>query len=130
MLVCPVFRGARGIRSVVAILFVACVAAASPHAAATAPLGCDAADPYAAILAEHAISPDVDGIVAYLRGLTPTPENRTRIRTLIGRLDSLDFAARELAARQLIAMPVVPADDLRAPPRTATTARCVFAPRR
>ena len=114
MSVCPVFRGARGIRSVVAILFAACVAVASPHARATAPQhASDPADPYAAILAEHAIAPDVDGIVGYLRGLTPTPENRTLVHTLIARLDSLDFAARELAARQLIAMPVVPADDLR-----------------
>lgn len=112
MSVCPVFGGARGIRSFVAILFAACLAI-SPHADATAPVHSDAADPYAAILAEHAISPDLDGIVAYLRGLTPTPENRKLVRTLIGRLDSLDFAARELAARQLIAMPLVPADDLR-----------------
>jgi len=115
MSVCPVFGGGRGVRSsssLVAILFVACVAS-GPRALATAP-PCDAADPYAAILAEQAIAPDLDGIVAYLRGLTPTPANRKLVRTLIGRLDNLDFAARELAARQLIAMPVVPPDDLRA----------------
>jgi hypothetical protein len=90
------------------------LAVTGTQAAATTPAASDAADPYAAILAEHGITPDAAGIVGYLKGLTPAPENRKRVRTLIARLGDMDFAARELAARQLTAMPVVTADDLRA----------------
>ncbi|HEY7116844.1 MAG TPA: HEAT repeat domain-containing protein [Tepidisphaeraceae bacterium] len=74
----------------------------------------EAADPYAAILADQAIDPDLHGVVAYLKALPPSDDNRGLIASLILQLGSQDFARRELAARQLIAMPVVPVEDLRA----------------
>jgi hypothetical protein len=74
----------------------------------------DAGDPYAAILAEQAIEPSAAGIIAYLQGLTPTDQNRRLVRSLVLQLGSTRFARRELAARQLVAMPVVPVDVLRA----------------
>jgi outer membrane protein assembly factor BamB len=91
------------------VLWVSTVGYLSPTAAA-APSD---TDPYSAILAEQAIQPELTGIVGYLKGLGPSPENRKLIDSLILQLGHADFAKRELAVRQLVALPVVPVDDLR-----------------
>lgn len=70
-------------------------------------------DPYIAVLAEQAILPQSDSIVAYLRTLPPSDENRRQIRLCIAQLSAADYAKRELAARQLVAMPIVPIEELR-----------------
>ncbi|MDB5322988.1 MAG: hypothetical protein JWN40_4619, partial [Phycisphaerales bacterium] len=69
-------------------------------------------DPYLSILAEQAIEPELSGIVGYLSGLRPSSANRKLIGSLIVQLGHEDFARRELAVRQLVALPVVPADEL------------------
>jgi len=69
-------------------------------------------DPYAQLLAEQAISSDKTGLIAYLRTLQPTVRNRRNVSLLIARLGSTDFADRELAQRQLTALPVITPDDL------------------
>src|SRR5258706_11677710 len=71
-------------------------------------------DAYAAILAQQAIEPRLESITGYLKSLTPTAENRQRLGTLFVQLGGDDFALRELAMRQLIAMPIIPATELAA----------------
>jgi hypothetical protein len=82
----------------------------TPAAAGNAPSD---NDPYIAILAEQDIEPELPGIVAYLQNLRPSDTNRRLIASLIAQLGHDDYEKRELAARQLIALPVVPAADLR-----------------
>jgi hypothetical protein len=83
-----------------------------PARAAAPPVALDS-DPYVSILAEQAIEPELPGIVSYLNGLRPSAANRKLVTSLIVQLGDTDFARRELAVRQLVALPVVPAEDLR-----------------
>src|SRR3954466_4823549 len=82
-------------------------------ARAAAPVATGDRDPYLSILAEQAIEPELPGIVSYLNGLRPSAANRKLVTSLIVQLGDADFARRELAVRQLVALPVVPADELR-----------------
>src|SRR5258706_12635308 len=83
-----------------------------PPASAAMPVAAEN-DPFLSILAEQAIEPELSGIVGYLSGLRPSNANRKLITSLIVQLGDVDFARRELAVRQLVALPVVPADELR-----------------
>jgi len=69
-------------------------------------------DAYAAILRQQAIEPRLESITGYLKGLSPTAENKKHLTALFMQLGGDDFARRELAMRQLIAMPVIGANDL------------------
>jgi hypothetical protein len=123
MSVCGTLRGSAGTAAGIFIGIIGALVGPSDARAASAPTtrptvnnneAAVATDPYVSVLTEQAITPDVNGIVTYLRGLTPTPQNRKLVRSLIVQLGSMDFARRELAARQLIAMPVVPPEELTA----------------
>ncbi len=70
-------------------------------------------DPYAALLAEQSIKADAPGLIAYLRGVRPSADNQKLIASLIVQLGADDFQRRELAQRQLIALPRVPGEILR-----------------
>src|SRR5436190_11249414 len=75
-------------------------------------------DPYASLLAKHSISSEADGIVAYLRSVRPDAEGRKRVAALIAQLGHDSFARRERATRQLIELPVVCVEALRAAAET------------
>jgi len=64
------------------------------------------------VLADQAIKPDKEGLIGYLRSIQQTPRNRRSISLIIARLGSADFTDRELAQRQLIALPVIAPEDL------------------
>jgi hypothetical protein len=97
---------------VAGIFLIAAVSLFAQSAGAAAPTQVES-DPYLSILAEQAIEPELSGIVGYLSGLRPSGANRKLITSLIVQLGHEDFARRELAVRQLVALPVVPADELR-----------------
>jgi hypothetical protein len=71
-------------------------------------------DPYVAVLARESVEPELPGMVGYLRGLKPSEADRARISSLVMQLGSRDFVRREGAMRELIALPVVPVEELRA----------------
>jgi hypothetical protein len=95
------------------IVLTGALAALAAQPAVAAPPPPPDGDPYAGGLAQQEIVPDLEGIVGYLKTLRPSPENRKVIASLIRQLGDDSFARRELAMRQLIALPVVPVEDLR-----------------
>lgn len=64
------------------------------------------------ILAQQGIEPKSQSIVGYLNALPPTSQNHQHLLGLFDQLASGDFARRELAMRQLIALPVISEKDL------------------
>jgi hypothetical protein len=116
MSTCGVLRSrfVKGALSLAAVALVATLGSSrQPYRAQAAPPGDAAADACVAMLLRQSISPDLDGIVAHLRSLTPGPDARRRIRALIAQLGDASFDRREAATRELIALPIVPVDALR-----------------
>jgi hypothetical protein len=62
------------------------------------------ADADAQTLKDTGIAADDEGLLEYLRGLAPSPEERREIKALIGHLGSDDFHRREEASRRLTAL--------------------------
>jgi len=106
-------RGLSLRNSATVVLFSFCLLTPAARSAAAPPDG-GASDPYTAILAEQAIAPDLPAIVKYLGSLPPSDDNRRHIAQLVAQLGHDDFGRRELATRQLVALPVVPVELLRA----------------
>ena len=69
--------------------------------------------PYEVTLREHGVEPSVEGLRRYLRQLHPDEARRTEALRLIEQLGNERLADRELAMKQLIALPLPPIQMLR-----------------